>query len=285
MKYQNIYKYRVDEPNFFHMHYGANKIEGDDREFKLHLHSFPEIYIYLGGKAKFFMAGTTFRLNPYDIILVPPNILHQPQPSLNEFFERIVVNIQPDFFDFMHCHEYKDVFDNLSDFKYKIPGYMVKRSGITAFINFVCDEYKPNSRYMNPRLICKIMDLLYMLNTVEKFEGCDDVNEVVQNLINYIDENYKSIYDLESIASHFPYSKNHLGHLFKKHTGITITKYMNLKKLENVELLCQQGKSLTYACIESGFTSYDSFSYFYKKELGVSPRKGLLAVHEKTITI
>lgn len=162
---------------------------------------------------------------------------------------------------------------------------MVKRSGITEFINFVRDEYQPDTRYMNLRLIGKIIELLYLLNTAEKFEGCDDVNEVVQSLINYIDENYKAIYDLESIAAHFPYSKNHLGFLFKKYTGITITKYMNLKKLENAERLYQQGKSLTYACIESGFTSYDCFSYFYKKELGVSPRKGLLAVHEKTITI
>lgn len=46
--------------------------------------------------------------------------------------------------------------------------------------------------------------------------------------------------------------------------------------MENVETLHNQGKSLTWACIESGFKSYDSFAYTYKRQFGVSPQKGLL---------
>ena len=42
--------------------------------------------------------------------------------------------------------------------------------------------------------------------------------------------------------------------------------------MENVEKLHNQGKSLTYACIESGFNSYDNFAYIYKKEFGKSPK-------------
>ena len=45
--------------------------------------------------------------------------------------------------------------------------------------------------------------------------------------------------------------------------------------MENVEKMYKQGKSLTLACIESGFKSYDGFAYTYKKEFGTSPKKGL----------
>lgn len=276
MKYKNIYKLEINKPNFFHFHHGANTVDGDIREFRLHLHPYPEIYIYISGNAEFYIAGTTFHLNPYDVILVPANTLHQPQPTIGEFFERFVLNIPPSFYNFMNCPELEDVFLNLTDFKYKIPGYIAKRSGILEFINFFKNEYNANSKYITPLIMSKIMELLYRLNTINKFEGFDSINTVIQDLINYIDANYKTIYDLKSLAVHFPYSKNHLGFLFKKHTGITIMKYINLKKLENVEQLYKQGKSLIYACIESGFTSYDSFAYFYKKELGISPKKGFL---------
>ena len=276
MKYRNIYKLEINKKDFFHFHHGANKITGDDREFRLHMHPFPEIYIYISGCAEFYIAGTTFHLNPYDILLIPGNTLHQPQPAVGEFFERFVLNIPPTFYTLMNCPELEDVFLNLSDFKYKIPGYIVKRSGVLSFINFFENEYKADSKYATSLILSKIMDLLYRLNTIDKFEGFDSINTVIQDLINYIDVNYKTIYDLESLSTHFPYSKNHLSFLFKKYTGITIMKYINLKKLESVEQLYKNGKSLMYACIESGFTSYDSFSYFYKKELGISPKKGLL---------
>ena len=276
MKYRNIYKLEINKPDLFHFHHGANIISGDDREFKLHMHPHPEIYIYISGRAEFYISGTSFNLNPYDVILVPANTLHQPIPTIGEFFERFVLNIPPSFYKLMNCTELEDVFFNLTDFKYKIPGYIVKRSGILNFTNYFKNDYNSKSKYEIPLIMSKIIDLLYRLNTINKFEGFDTINNVIQDLINHIDANYKTIYDLESLALHFPYSKNHLSFLFKKYTGMTIMKYINLKKLENVENLYKQGKSLMYACIESGFTSYDSFAYFYKKELGVSPKKGFL---------
>ena len=192
MSYKNVYKMSIDRPDFFHLHHGANVIVGDDREFRLHHHTFPEIYIYLSGKAEFLIEGTSFRLNPYDIILVPPHTLHQPLPHVGEFFERYVINPKPNFFTHMNCPEYTDVFTKLSDFKYKIPGYAVKRSGVPDFVNFFSNRYKENSSYIDPLVNSKIVELLYWLNTMDKFEGFDSINTVTQDLINYIDENFRA---------------------------------------------------------------------------------------------
>ena len=274
------YVMSYDKDDYFMLKHGNNYIVGDDKEFLLHHHPYHEIYIYIGGKAEFLIEGTTFRLNPYDIIVVPPYTLHQPRPYVGETFERYVLNIFPNFFTHMDCPGYQDVFFNLPYLRYKIPGHIVKRSNIINIINFFDDKFDQNAPHMEPLLCCKIIELLYHLNTIDSFEECDAVNTVVQDIISYIDKNFETISDLQSVTDNFFYSKNYLSHLFKKSTGITITQYINIKKMENVEKLYMQGKSLTHSCIESGFSSYDSFAYIYKKEFGISPKKGLLGTNE-----
>ncbi|MBQ8525744.1 MAG: helix-turn-helix domain-containing protein [Clostridia bacterium] len=274
--YKNIYKFSAHEANYYEIRHGANVFTGDSKEFKLHYHPNYEIYIYLSGKAEFMFEGTNFSLNPYDIMLIPAYSLHCPIPHVGEFFERYVINITDDFCKTMNCYEYLDVFANQSGRKYKIPGHVVKRSNLFNIINFFLGHNDHSKEYIIPLVRCKILELLYYLNTIGNFEECTSINKETQEIMAYIDENFDIITDVDSITSNFFYSKNHQGHLFKKHTGITITQYLNIKRLENVEKLYRQGNSLLHSCIESGFKSYDSFAYTYKKEFGISPKKGLL---------
>lgn len=269
-----------DKTDCFSIKHGMGYIDGNERDYLLHHHPHHEVYIYLSGKAEFLIEGTVFRLNPYDIIIVPPYTLHRPMPFVGETFERYVINIMPNFFHIMDCPEYQDVFFNLPHLKYKIPGHIVKRTNILNVINFFNNRFDPEADYIKPLIASKLLELLYSLNTIDSFEECDSVNTVVQDLIGYIDKNFDTISDLQSVTDNFFYSKNYLSHLFKKSTGITITQYINIKKMENVEKLYKQGKSLTHSCIESGFSSYDSFAYIYKKEFGLSPKKGLVGVLE-----
>lgn len=273
----NKYKFFTNENMSYSIHYGANIYEGDAREFRLHHHSNYEIYIYIRGKANFYIEGTIFALNPYDIVIIPPYTLHRPQPEVGEFFERYVINIHPDFFQNMLCEEFKDIFSDNSDKKYKISGNVVRRSNMLNIIEFLLGVSDMSVPYIKPLVRTKIVELLYHINTVNNFEDHISMNTKTQEIIAYIDENFRTITDVESITNNFYYSKNHIGYLFKKHTGITITKYLNIKRLENVEKLYRQGYSLVHSCIESGFSSYDSFAYTYKKEYGKSPKNGVFS--------
>ena len=49
MAYGDEYKLEINKEDYFHLHHGHNKIEGDVREFLLHHHTYHEVYIYLGG--------------------------------------------------------------------------------------------------------------------------------------------------------------------------------------------------------------------------------------------
>ena len=264
----------ANKENNYHFHHGRSIAEEVSEDFLPHFHPVYEIFVYIGGKADFSIETAVFRLNPYDIIIVPPYTIHQPLPTRGEMFERYVINVFPDFFDTLDCPEYRDAFTNTPLLKHKIPGHIVKRSSIMNILNFFGDEFDGRG-YQRPLTGYKIAELLYHINTIEHFETFDTINNVVQEIISYIDKNFDKITDVKSVTDNFFYSKNYLSKLFKKSTGITIPKYINIKKMENVEKLYKQGKSLTHACIEAGFVSYDNFAYTYKAEFGISPRKGL----------
>ena len=113
MGYGDRYKMAVDIDDYFHIHYGCRVVTGNNGEFLMHYHPYYEIYVYISGKSEFFIEDTIFRLKPYDIIIVPPYTMHQPQPYVGETFDRLVINVYPNFFKYMDCPEYASVFSNL----------------------------------------------------------------------------------------------------------------------------------------------------------------------------
>lgn len=264
----------ASKENLYHFHYRKDIVDTKLSGFDLHYHTVYEIFIYIGGKAKYRIGTAEFRLNPYDIIIVPPYTIHTPMPQVGELFERYVFNIFPDFFSYMNCTEYLDAFENMPHLKYKIPGHIVQRSNISDILTFMGKEYNSSNELIQPMMSFKIAELLYLINTFGHFEEAEVANNVVEEMISYIDKNFDSISLVQDVTDNFFYSKNYLSKLFKKTTGITIPQYINMKKMENVEKLYKQGMSLTRACVESGFTGYNNFAYIYKTEFGVSPRKG-----------
>ena len=80
---------------------------------------------------------------------------------------------------------------------------------------------------------------------------------------------------LDDIAEHFFINKYHLCHIFRRHTGMSINRYVNYKRLLLVRELCAGGMSLTDAAAEAGFNNYSGFYKVYRREFGISPREDL----------
>lgn len=253
--------------------YKANTVIDDKREFLLHSHPYPEIYAYIGKSATFLLEGATFRLNPYDIVIIPPYKLHRPKPQINTFFERCLIHIDPTLYENTIYSYFANLFEESNIFNYKFPGYTIQQTSIPKILNFLIDTCKYDNQYTYPIIRCKIIELLHILSTINKYESFNSFNGISQDIIDYIDHVPLESLTIQKISEHFHYSSRYLNNLFKNSTGITIKKYINLKRLQYVIELNKMGHSLVYACIEAGFSSYESFSYLYKKEFGNSPSK------------
>lgn len=100
-----------------------------------------------------------------------------------------------------------------------------------------------------------------------------DTRKIIQNVIEYIDENIKSEisnYDLCNITG---YSYIHLVRLFKQYLGATPNEYMLRRRLLFAVYEMNDEISKTDIAFNFGFDTYAGFYKAFKREFGCSPSK------------
>ena len=96
-------------------------------------------------------------------------------------------------------------------------------------------------------------------------------NQLVCNILDYLDENINSIINIDMISSIFCYDKTYVMKRFKKELGISIINYMNAMKIFNSLRYFKYDDSILKISLESGFNSLEYFSEIFKKVIGVNP--------------
>ncbi len=96
-------------------------------------------------------------------------------------------------------------------------------------------------------------------------------NELVCNILDYLDKNMYSTITIDLISSIFCYDKFYIMKRFKKELGISIVNYVNAIKIHNSLKYFKNDDSILKISLESGFNSLEYFSEIFKKVMGVSP--------------
>lgn len=120
-----------------------------------------------------------------------------------------------------------------------------------------------------------LLELLILLrdNSVAIDEPQADLGHIGRAL-EFIDRNYTSGIGTKEIAEHLHISKHYLCHIFKHHTGMTLTEYLLEKRLSaSNELLSGQNVSIRSIAAQLGFSSESYFIAKYKERYGVTPGK------------
>ncbi len=126
--------------------------------------------------------------------------------------------------------------------------------------------------------------LLEMLVTIgRKYKASADSIDVSQSkqqeyaekfasICSYIAEHFAEDLTLEDVAERSGFSKYHFARLFKQFTGKTFYRYVNMKRIENAEmLLTEPSASITEIAVKSGFSSLPAFVRMFKLIKGCTP--------------
>lgn len=116
--------------------------------------------------------------------------------------------------------------------------------------------------------ICNLLILIHRLcNTTN-----NTYNENMLNIQLYIDENYKDIENIESVARKFYISTEYLSRSFKNYSGYTPIEYLLNTKLYHAQLLTT-GSSMnaTQICREVGFRDINNFTRQFRLKYGMPP--------------
>lgn len=94
----------------------------------------------------------------------------------------------------------------------------------------------------------------------------------VKKAMDYIQLNLSSPLLLNQIAEHVHINPSHLSRKFKEDTGMTITDFINRKRVEEAAILLRKGNiSITEAAFLVGFNDLNYFGKVFKKLMKVTP--------------
>lgn len=241
------------------------------QEVPLHHHDFYEIYFFLSGRVDYLVEGINYTLDPGDLMLISPMELHRPTVAPEEAYERVVLWINA---------EYLRKKTEGTDFLERCfqPGhnlFHVSRTQIPELIRRLAEEF--GRQEGGSELYAEGLLLQLLAELLRLAAGSGDAAEVrqssplIESVLHYIGEHYREELSLDELAERFYVSKYHLSHLFRQTVGVSVYRYVLLKRLQHARQLLSEGESPGSAGRASGFPEYSGFYRAFRQVYGTSP--------------
>lgn len=96
---------------------------------------------------------------------------------------------------------------------------------------------------------------------------------LIQKVLSYIEFNYAEPLSLSTLSDHFSVSPSYLSASFRKELDVTLTDYINSKRIQNsLVLLNTTSLPIRDIAAEVGFSDMNYYTRLFKKRHGMSPR-------------
>lgn len=250
------------------------------QEIAFHYHDFDKIIIFLTGDVTYLIEGRSYKLLPWDIVLVTHNEIHRPVITAEVPYERIIIYLSPGFLSGYRTDTYdlSDCFRTAQEnHTHVLRMHTSARRSLMDSIERL-ESAGSDTGYAH-HLYQKVLflEFLIQLNRIAGSRKLDYPNTLrsdsrILALMDYIREHLSEPLSVDFLAERFHFSRYHLMRLFKQETGYTLSRYITSKRLLAARELLGTDMPLTEICYRCGFQNYSSFFRAYKAEFGESPR-------------
>ena len=239
------------------------------KHYYLHAHDYFEVCYFLEGEAVYHIEGNEYPISPGDIILLRPGEAHYIQLPAQSSFERILLSFGQLFMDAIDPdHSLRSPFFN------RAPGSKNLYRPIDFPDLHLQHHLKQLSQTTSRIQIMKnLLDFLQELNLAfAKMQNYEQFAETLEDrIIRLITDNYHLEMSLQELADRFFVSRVQLCRRFKKATGVSIGKYVAVKRLTAARELLIRGRKASEVCFMCGFKDYSTFYRAYCRHFGRSP--------------
>ncbi len=248
---------------------------------EVHHHDFYEVYYLVGGELAYWVEGRIIRMTPGELLFINPMELHRPMPDPSQpMCERFVLWINKDFLEGLCTPQVRltRCFDtNLPNHSHRVRPAGGERAVLTARMGELVRECYSKDFGSGISAQGIFLQLLVQLNRLAhggdgQQEG-EQLSPLVQRAMDYIGENLSGELTLEKIAGELFISKYHLSHAFSREVGISVYRYIMLRRLMMARQQLASGAAAGEVARNCGFSDYTSFYRAFKSEYGVSPRE------------
>lgn len=262
---------------YYEFHYNYNE---KPPLIEFHQHPFYEIFFFLSGKVTYIVEGSHYKLRPGDILLINNSEMHRPEIAPGKPYERIVIWLTVQFFDYL-----KNIYDE--DFTScfidaSLNNHRLIRPDSQNIIQLkqLCSQIsKAKNNHEIGRFALTsayLIEFLVYVNRVYYDAPTSIKNDITENekinqVITYINASLTEDLSLDYLADKFYISKYHLSRQFKQFTGLSLYQYIMKKRLIAARNMLKAGSSVMDACLWCGFNDYSNFLKAFKREFGKTP--------------
>lgn len=245
-----------------------------------HLHRCYEITLIAEGKAVCGQGDKKYNLKKGDVHVCLPGDIHFISSDNIEpvryFYFAFLLDEGSEF------EQITEYFNSLHDFAAK-DKFDLQKTFTAAFA-----EIKTEEAY-SQRLLKNLIENL-LINTYRCFVSAErtaytthgGAENIVYDIVNYIDNNISGVSSLAEVAEKFGYSYNYISNMFSTVMGVSLKHYVNGKRFEMAaSMLEKTDSSITDIAAGLNFKSIHTFSRAFKNYTGISPAEYRLKGGEK----
>lgn len=256
----------------------------DSCNVDIHLHSAYEIFMATTNNVRYHIEGRTYDLQRGDIIITNNSEIHRPTVTDSSPYGRKFILFNPSSF-LSYIHYQYPLFDAFTQRKKGHANHLcplkkdqIEVEALLDKLYLIHPEKDGKSRLASYvyalELFLKIDTIYkycYVNSLVQREEGTIDIR--IQKVLDDLNENFCSVFDLEVLAKKHYMDKYYMSHLFKSETGFTIMEYIQSRRMLYAKSLIASGTfSFEEVSEKCGYNDYSNFYKTFKKLIRMSPR-------------
>ncbi len=277
--YEDQYLIRVNEEKdtIFYLFDYDTRSASLNMQFQ-HFHPFYELCILLSPNAVHFLEGIPYELQALDIVGLPPNRLHKTQYPEGKPCKRIIIQFNLPTHITGLSNEYQQL---MQLFRRPVPIFRFDSELQKRLFGKLNDIYRlagKDDPMRNLIIHQKFIEFLILLflnqgsNIYANEAQLSDMDSKVYSVAGYIHAHYPEDLSLDLLAERFSISPSYLSHKFKQVTGFSVTDYIQMTRIRNVQaLLINTRIPITEVSAPCGFNCFSQFNRVFRKHVGVSP--------------
>ncbi len=243
-----------------------------------HFHPFYELCVVLCPHTTHFLEGVPYELQAFDIIGIRPNALHRTQYPIGDPCKRLIIQFNLPKLVTGLSNEYELL---MGLFHQEVPIFRfdpeLQQRIFRKFndIFLLAQKTDPMRDLIIHQKFIEFLTLLYLNQDRNRYRDDSEMTPTekkIYSITSYIHTHYTEDLSLELLRQKFYMSSCYLSHQFKDVTGFTVTDYIQMTRVRNVEaMLINTQVPITEAALRCGFSSFSQFNRVFRKHIGMAP--------------
>lgn len=245
----------------------------------LHCHDFYELYIHYQGGKLYYVDGNVFPLRPNQLIIMPPFRMHGlvGGDELHNY-ERGFLYLRPATlrklgFGQIDLQHYFDCRAQAGLFYYEMsPEDAAACKQLLMDISDSMDSPDEMTQFRNyGRMVDYLAFVCQAAQEATVPVQPTVLNEVIFDVLQYINDHFTEPLKLEDIARRFAISISYLSHEFTRYAGRSVYEYILYRRVQLAKENLLTEMSLSEVADRSGFGDYSGFLRSFRRMTGMSP--------------